>query len=511
MKLYTIAFTKNGAYLQKIIEKVIYNTHCSVGYVQKFLSTRVYDELIGDEPSRIGRASLADFCQQAWNEADAILFIGATGIAVRGIAPYVAAKDKDPAVLVMDELGKFVIPLLSGHIGGANQLAEIIAKELGATCVMTTATDINNKLAIDSWAVQKGYEIAETSGIAPVSSAVLEDRKVAILAEQSEIDELKKLYTNFASYVMESEEDTIGSSQRVYNGTKDSTVENVEQLSAKEIEAKCNLTQESVQPTKLALKKLEHRIDEIMQANRAKGKKIPLIVITPLAIKQRKNLLHIVPKRYFVGMGARRDKDSEEFIAFYDQTLEELGIHPRAIYSIASIIIKKDERCIHALAEREMEYTKLHLEFHTAEQLATAERYTSHEFTPSSLVSSVTGVDNVCERAAVISAAKYFFEKEKERKNRELQNNNAQSNKAYNNKEQSNKSQSNDRPDEKKGSEQTMDLRAQHFRVHGNIIDHVFDEKLQTEEEKLQQLVQIVLPKTKNNGGTMAVARVKDF
>ena len=88
------------------------------------------------------RPPLADFTAPVFAWADAMVFVGACGIAVRAIAPHVRDKRTDPAVLAVDELGQFVIPLLSGHIGGANRLAVRLAEAVGATAVVTTATEI---------------------------------------------------------------------------------------------------------------------------------------------------------------------------------------------------------------------------------------------------------------------------------------------------------------------------------------------------------------------------------
>lgn len=122
-----------------------------------------------------------------FDEADALLFIGACGIAVRAIAPHIGDKATDPAVVVMDEAGRHVIPLLSGHIGGANALAVKIAALTGAEPVITTATDVRGVPAIDSWAVDNDCAIENPAAIKAVSSAALAGRPVGVAITERQL------------------------------------------------------------------------------------------------------------------------------------------------------------------------------------------------------------------------------------------------------------------------------------------------------------------------------------
>ena len=104
---------------------------------------------------------------------DGVIFIGACGIAVRSIAPYIAGKKTDPAVLVIDECGQFVISLLSGHLGGANELAVRCAGYLHATPVVTTATDLHSRFAVDVFAKKNGCAIFHMKAAKEASAALL--------------------------------------------------------------------------------------------------------------------------------------------------------------------------------------------------------------------------------------------------------------------------------------------------------------------------------------------------
>ena len=109
-----------------------------------------------------------------FSRRDALIFVGACGIAVREIAPYVRDKKTDPAVLVLDERARHVIPLLSGHIGGANRLALRLSSVLGADPVITTATDVNRKFAVDEFAARTGCAISDMQLAKAFAAGILE-------------------------------------------------------------------------------------------------------------------------------------------------------------------------------------------------------------------------------------------------------------------------------------------------------------------------------------------------
>ena len=124
--------------------------------------------------------NLNAWTKEQFSLRNAIIFIGACGIAVRTIAPFLKDKLTDSPVLVLDEAGNYVIPLLSGHVGGANEIALLLAELLGAVPVITTATDINNAFAIDVFAKKHDLSIDKKEGIKKVSAKVLEKKKLSM-------------------------------------------------------------------------------------------------------------------------------------------------------------------------------------------------------------------------------------------------------------------------------------------------------------------------------------------
>ena len=262
-------------------------------------------------------APLAIVCGDAFVDNEALVFVGAVGIAVRTIAPLVRDKLKDPPVIAMDENGSFVIPLLSGHVGGANSLAIEIAEAIEAQPVITTATDVSGTFSVDLFAKENELRIANRDGIAKVSSSALEGKPVTICIKD---------------YPPKEPVDVLIADEEAAEGLKD--------------------------PAKIVL----------------------------------------CPKRYAIGMGCRKDKSYEDLRAFAEEVLSNNGIDINDAGCIATIDVKKDEEGLKRLSQA----WRIPLITFEAGMLAKAEGDFSHSDT----VLEKVGVDNVCERAAVLAAGK---------------------------------------------------------------------------------------------------------
>ena len=121
--------------------------------------------------------------EEIFSRYDGLLYIMASGIAVRAIAPHIASKASDPAVLVMDECGNHCISLLSGHLGGANDWAREIAAAVGADAVITTATDVHGRPAPDDIARKLYMRVEPLAALKPVNSAIAEGKSFAWLVD----------------------------------------------------------------------------------------------------------------------------------------------------------------------------------------------------------------------------------------------------------------------------------------------------------------------------------------
>lgn len=178
MRLTGISFTRQGALLLSGIRESLMRR--GDGFWVDAYGMEQYIEGTGLLPLSPG---LFDFVKGLWEVTDAFVFIGATGIAVRAISPNLQGKTKDPAVLVIDELGEFVIPLLSGHIGRANELGLLLSRMLRAQPVITTATDIHGIFAVDVFARKNGLSISSMELAKHVSAGLLGGESVGFYCE----------------------------------------------------------------------------------------------------------------------------------------------------------------------------------------------------------------------------------------------------------------------------------------------------------------------------------------
>ena len=285
------------------------------------------------------KGSCRDWTKEQFEWADGIVFIGACGIAVRSIAPFVTSKKTDPAVLVVDECGKFVISLLSGHLGGANELAFRAAEILGAVPVVTTATDLHDRFAVDVFAKKNGCSIFHMKAAKEVSAALLAGKKVGFYTEFSWDGELP------------------GGLVRHH--------ENMDGELFTE-------TEEGERP------------------------EIGVAVTIHKDCHPFSSTVHVVPPVVSLGMGCRKGKEADGILSAAVQVLENQKIYREAVKNLASIDMKKGEPGLLALAER----WKIPFETFSEQELSVLQG----EFTPSAFVKKTVGVENVCERSAVLAS-----------------------------------------------------------------------------------------------------------
>ncbi len=310
MKVRTIAFSANGCATSMRIKEGLDED------VEVWCKTKADS---GEVPKIKG--SVDAWTKQAFEECAAIVFIGAIGIAVRHIAPYIKSKDVDPAVICLDEHGKYCIPLLSGHIGGANRLALRIAEILGSEPIVTTATDINGKWAVDVFATDNRMRIIRLFEAKEASARILHDE-----------------FIGFA----------------------------------------CDMPYEGKLP------------EGLTPADSGEFG----ICISEDGRKPFDRTLALVPMDIVLGIGCKRDTDPDKMSRFVHEILEQDGISPLRVRGIASIDLKKDEKALHELAKE----LDTDLRFYTSDELLSLEG----EFSSSAFVKSVTAVDCVCERSAVM-------------------------------------------------------------------------------------------------------------
>ena len=291
-----------------------------------------------------GKGCCKEWTAEHFRKGNVLVYIGACGIAVRAIAPHIGSKDTDPAVIVIDEKGENVIPILAGHLGGANEWAQKIARLTEGQPVLTTATDVNGIFAVDLFAKDNQLLISDLKKAGRFTASLLEEREASVI--------IPSKYADVIRY-----EDGIPAELKVYD------------LSDEQLE--------SLQGTNAAL-------------------------ITPEAESSDKanTPLRLIPRCVILGIGCRKGKSYEELRDYVEEALQELGLCREAVCAVASIDVKKEELGLISLAA---DFGVPLLTF-SAEELEKAE-LENWTFVESDRVREHVGTGNVCERAAVSAGA----------------------------------------------------------------------------------------------------------
>lgn len=297
--------------------------------------------------------SLSAWTAEHFSRSDAFIFVCACAIAVRAVAPLLRDKAVDPAVVAVDEQGKFAVALLSGHIGGANRLARQVAGVTGGQAVVSTATDLNGLLGIDEWARENRCAIVDLKKVKLVSSALLEGRLVGLYTDAGEIKTVPDGFVPVHSG---------GTTGKVADRIRDGIT-----------------------------------TGETGKAEQAQGPDLGVSITIHTGRNPFPAGLILYPRILSLGIGCRKNTPAEAIAGAVEQMLTQSGLARESLDKIASIDLKKDEAGIIELAGH------YGAEFVTypAAVLNRAEG----KFTPSDFVREKTGTDNVCERAAVLASA----------------------------------------------------------------------------------------------------------
>lgn len=284
--------------------------------------------------------SMKNLLARVISKHDGFIFIMATGIVVRTLAPYLQDKKTDPAVVVMDLKGRFAISLVSGHLGGANELTQWIAEKTGAIPVITTGTDSMGTIAPDMIAKEIGGDLEDFGPLKYVSGALVDGEKVGVA--------------------------------------------NLTGLRIKSLEGK--LKSNVV---------LCRSIGEVLAAGCKAAVLISHERLPAEAVSQLPVHVIVRPKVLCVGLGCNRGTAPEEFEEGVSSILEEKGLAEKSVKTLATAELKRDEEGLLSFAEKR----GWPLAFFSKEALDGVEAPN-----PSETVEKFVGVKGVAEPAALLAA-----------------------------------------------------------------------------------------------------------
>lgn len=291
-----------------------------------------------------GKGCCKEWTAEHFLKRNVLVYIGACGIAVRAIAPHIGSKDMDPAVIVIDEKGGNVIPILAGHLGGANEWARKIAECTKGKAVLTTATDVNGVFAVDLFAKDNGLLIGDLKKAGRFTAVLLEEKAASVVIPRKYADVIRF-------------EGGIPAELKAYD------------LPDEELAG-------------------------------LQGANVALITPDAEPSTNPDAPLRLIPRCVILGMGCRKGKSYEELRDFAEGTLQELGIDRGAVCAIASIDVKKEEPGLVSLAAD----LGVPLQTFSADELEKIE-LENWTFTESDRVREHVGTGNVCERAAAAAGA----------------------------------------------------------------------------------------------------------
>jgi cobalt-precorrin 5A hydrolase len=179
-----------------------------------FLAARHAQDDLGERPFE----SLPDILAENFNQYAGHVLICASGMAIRCFAPLLQGKAQDPAVVVVDQKGKYAVSLLSGHLGGTNDLARQVAQALGGQAVITTATDNLGLPSLELEAKRLGLEVENLNALAAVSGALVDGRKVAVCDPDGWLDPVLDQYPDLFERVKSDQANGLAEQTMVWVG-----------------------------------------------------------------------------------------------------------------------------------------------------------------------------------------------------------------------------------------------------------------------------------------------------
>ncbi|MCP8310115.1 MAG: cobalamin biosynthesis protein [Candidatus Methylarchaceae archaeon HK01M] len=286
-------------------------------------------------------AKLGDFIKNIFDKVDAIISVTAIGITVRAVAPCVKDKQIDPAVVAVDDLGKFAVSLLSGHLGGSNELTKLIADKIGATAVITTLSDLLGKKCVEELARELHCRINNFEDLLAVNSAIVNEERVVVVLTRG-VSNLRGRIKDFKIKVV----DDIELAREIIN----------------DYYAGIIITEENLNG----------------ESNK------PIVILRP--------------KKIVVGIGSRKNIDKEEIIKAITLALDRVKIPLDRVNCLATAEIKKGSLSIIEAAE-DLGWP---IENINMQKIKTLEHPDLSP--PSETVKRKVGVGGVCEQAALIAA-----------------------------------------------------------------------------------------------------------